>query len=73
MIGITWSYRNNKGHAFRFAAREQKPMEAVNYEHGMISVPNAEGSCDRMSFNNRTGAMSYKGKMKCEGRPQPSR
>lgn len=38
----------------------------ARFDNAMIAVPNREGSCDRMSFNNRTGTMAYAGKIDCD-------
>lgn len=48
------------------AAPTSGAANPARFDHATIAVPNREGSCDRMSFNNRTGTMAYAGKISCD-------
>jgi hypothetical protein len=40
-------------------------LDPARFDRVTIAVPNSDGTCDRLSFNNRTGGMAYAGKMDC--------
>lgn len=62
LAGMAATYQTIEGRALR---SDQPKADPGRYDRATFSVPNDEGGCDRLSFNNRTGTTVFTGKGEC--------